>query len=86
MGTPIPLTTDTGYFWFFGPSNVEVVIKVLAACPINRHFWVYAGGLTDVKVDLTLTDYETNTIKTYSNPLGKPFQPIQDTNAFATCP
>ncbi|MBI3940437.1 MAG: RHS repeat protein [Acidobacteria bacterium] len=26
------------------------------------------------------------TVKTYINPLGKPFPPIQDTSAFATCP
>jgi hypothetical protein len=37
-------------------------------------------------VNLTLTDTKTGTVKTYTNPLGVAFQPIQDTNAFATCP
>jgi hypothetical protein len=27
----------------------------------------------------------TGIAKKYSNPLGTPFQPIQDTQAFATC-
>jgi hypothetical protein len=45
-----------------------------------------AGGLTDVNVILTVTDTQTGVIKTYTNPQGTPFQPIQDTDAFATCP
>ena len=28
-GQAIPLTADTGAFWFFQPSNIELVIKVL---------------------------------------------------------
>ena len=44
-GTAVPLTSDTGYFWFFGSSNVEAVIKVLNACSLNQRFWVFAGGL-----------------------------------------
>jgi hypothetical protein len=41
---------------------------------------------TDVNVILTVTDTQTGAIQTYTNPQGTPFQPIQDTNAFATCP
>ena len=25
----VPVTTDSGYFWFFGPDNVELMVKVL---------------------------------------------------------
>ncbi len=82
----IALTPDTGYFWFFDQNNVEAVIKVLDACPINGNFWAFAAGLTDVEVVLTVTDTETGTIKIYDNPLGTPFAPIQDTQAFDTCP
>lgn len=85
-GRPIPLTIDTGYFWFFSAGNVEAVVKAVNGCGLNSRYWVFAGGLTDVKVDLTVTDYETNTARTYSNSQGKPFEPIQDTGAFATCP
>ncbi len=82
----IPLTGDTGAFWFFSPSNVEVVIKVLNGCGLNSRYWTFAGGLTDVNVILTVTDTQTGTIQTYTNPPETPFEPIQDTNAFATCP
>jgi hypothetical protein len=84
-GHAIGLTPDTGYFWFFDATNVEVVVKVLDACGFNQRFWVFAGGLTDVRVRLTVTDTLTNAVKTYENPLGRAFQPVQDTNAFGAC-
>ncbi len=85
-GTGVQLTDNTGYFWFFSSSNVEMVIKVLDGCALNQRFWVFAGGLTNVKVDISVTDSKNGTIKHYTNAQGKQFQPIQDTAAFATCP
>jgi hypothetical protein len=85
-GQAIKLTSDTGYFFFFEEDNVELVVKVLRGCGVNGHYWVFAGGLTNVEVDLTITDTQTGDMQTYTNPLRTPFQPIQDTEAFATCP
>jgi photosystem II stability/assembly factor-like uncharacterized protein len=85
-GQVIPLTEDTGAFWFFNSQNVEMVVKVLDGCSVNSRYWAFAGGLTNVDVALTLTDTQTGDVKTYTNSLGTPFPPIQDTNAFATCP
>ena len=80
------LTGDAGYFWFFSANNVETVVKVLNACSAAApRFWVFAAGLTDVGVQLTVTDTQTGAVKVYNNPIGTPFQPIEDTNAFATC-
>lgn len=84
-GHAAPLTADTGTFWFFAQANVEVVIKVLDACGYNSRFWVYAGGLTNVQVTLTVRDSRTGDVRTYTNPQGKAFQPIQDTDAFPGC-
>ena len=81
--TAWPLTADTGLYWFFGPNNVEMVIKVLDGCEINGHRWVFAGGLTDVAVAMTVTDTETGDERRYGNPAGTPFQPIQDIEAFS---
>jgi len=87
QGTAVSLTADTGYFWFFGPTNIEVVTKVLNACGIASHaYWVFAAGLTNVGVTLTYTDTATGTVRNYQNTLGVPFKAIQDTHAFATCP
>jgi hypothetical protein len=81
----VKLTDETGYLWFFSADNVELVVKVLDACSYNQRFWIFAGGLTNVQVTLTITDTVTGTVKTYTNPQGTSFLPIQDTGAFATC-
>ena len=85
-GQAVRLTSDTGYFTFFNASNVEVVVKVLNGCGLNSRYWVFAGGLTNVNVVLTIRDTTTGTTKTYTNPQSTAFQPIQDTGALATCP
>jgi hypothetical protein len=84
-GRAVALTSDTGYFWFFDDTNVEMVVKVLDGCGVNGRFWVFAGGLTDTRVRFTVTDTETGASKQYTNPQGRAFQPIQDTEAFAGC-
>jgi 6-phosphogluconolactonase (cycloisomerase 2 family) len=80
------LTSDTGYLWFFGSNSVEAVIKVLNACGVNSTYWVFAGGLTNVQVTITVTDTLTGLPHQYNNPSGTTFQPIQDTSTFMTCP
>jgi hypothetical protein len=85
-GSGVPLTADSGYFWFFSPQNVEAVVKVLDACSFNGRHWVFAAGLTDVEVELVVTDSSNGARRAYRNPRGRPFQPLQDTGAFATCP
>ncbi|MEM7352761.1 MAG: hypothetical protein AAF657_18345, partial [Acidobacteriota bacterium] len=85
-GQPVALTENAGYFWFFSPNNLEAVVKVLDGCAINGHYWVFGTGLTDVGVELTVTDTLNGEIATYGNPLGRPFEPILDVRALATCP
>jgi hypothetical protein len=83
-----PLTSDTGWFWFFDPANVELVTKVLDACVVNGHHWAFTAGLTDVEVHLRVvdTDPEPPLVRDYVNPLRREFPPILDTAAFETCP
>ena len=85
-GQAVALTADTGYFWFFGAANVEMVIKVLDGCGVNGSFWVYAGGLTDVLTQVRVRDTVTDQVWERTNPQQTPFQPIQDVNAFPVCP
>jgi CSLREA domain-containing protein len=82
----VTLTGDSGYFWFFDAGNVELTVKVLDACPVNQRYWVFAAGLTNVKVTLTVTDTVSGLTKTYLNPQGQTFRAVLDTGAFATCP
>ncbi len=86
QGQPVYYSDDTSEFWFFAAGNLEMVVKVIDGCPVNQRFWVFAGGLTNVAVSLTLTDTTNGKVKTYTNAQGAAFKPIQDTSAFATCP
>ena len=81
------LSGESGVFFFLDSrGEPEFLLKVLNGCGFNDRFWVFHGGLTNVEFTLTVTDTETSQVKGYQNPLGTPFEPIQDTQAFATCP
>lgn len=84
--TAQPLTTDTGYFWFFDQQNVEVVVKVLDACGPFGRFWVFSTGLTDVGVTVRVTDTETGQVKRYRTRVEEPYTPRFDVAGFDTCP
>jgi hypothetical protein len=81
QGRAVPLTADTGAFWFFDPSNLELMVKVLDGRALNGHFWVFYGALSDVDYTLTVTDTETGKKKTYRNERGQ-LASRADTSAF----
>ena len=86
-GTAVTLTDGSGYFWFFDPTNTEMVVKVLNGCAINNAYWVFAAGLTNVQVNWQVLDTQTGVSYTQVNTQGTPFAPIQATSAFPTsCP
>jgi len=78
-GQALPLSSDTGAFWFFNAANVEVVAKMVSFCGGGtNNVAIYAGGLTDVGVTTTVTDVQTGLTKTYTNALGELFQLVRD--------
>ena len=77
----VPVTTDSGYFWFFGPENVELMVKVLDGTLVNDHYWVFYGALSDVAYTLTVTDTLTGAKRAYENPQGT-LASVADTQAF----
>lgn len=81
-GTIVPLTDDTAAVWFFSPTNLEVMFKVVKGCAFNNYYWVFAGGLTNVKVTIKVVNTKTGAVQTFDNPLNTPFQAIQATAAF----
>jgi photosystem II stability/assembly factor-like uncharacterized protein len=80
-GVPLPLTDDAGFFWFFEPGNLELVVKVLDAEPVNGHWWVFYGALTNVAYRLRVEDTQTGAERVYENPLHH-FGSHGDTAAF----
>jgi hypothetical protein len=81
----VPLGDDSGGFWFFAPDNFELLVKVIDGCASNDRFWIYSAGLTDVEVDLLVTDTWTGQVVVYSNPLGQPFSPLQTIDRMTGC-
>jgi len=85
-GTPVRFASkDSAFFWFYGDTNYEVVVKVLYGCPVNGHWWVYIAGLTDQGHRIQVGDVTDGTIRTYTRTLGPPAPAITDVNAF-DCP
>ncbi|HSS77805.1 MAG TPA: hypothetical protein VLV54_13815, partial [Thermoanaerobaculia bacterium] len=70
-GHSLPLTENTGAFWFFGDQNLELMVKVLDGTTVNLHFWVYGGALSNVEYTLTVTDTLTGVTRSYHNPAGQ---------------
>jgi len=81
VGMAVPLTSDTGYFWFFSSNNVELVIKVVDGRAFNGFFWVFYGALSDVEYTITVNDTTTAAVKTYTNPQGR-LASVADVSAF----
>jgi hypothetical protein len=86
VGHAVPFTDDSGLFWFFSDSNMELLIKVLNGCSFNDHYWVFFAATTDQEFTVTVTDLKTAQQVQYTNPLKNPADAVTDTSAFATCP
>ncbi|HXM76557.1 MAG TPA: PKD domain-containing protein, partial [Thermoanaerobaculia bacterium] len=80
-GSAVALTADTGYYWFFTPSNIELVLKVVDGRAFNGKFWVFYGALSNVEYTITVKDMKTGAVKTYNNPYGNTAS-LADVNAF----
>ena len=67
----VPGTDKTGFFWFFNPTNVELVVKALDGTTVNGHLWIFFGALSDVEYTIAVTDTGTGLAESYHNPPGK---------------
>lgn len=71
----------SGLFWFFGPQNIELAVKILDGRPVNDHWWVFYASLTNVEFTLTVHDTATGQVREYQNP-PRNFASRGDTLAF----
>ena len=75
--------SSSGLMWFFGPDNMEMLVKVLDACTFNGHHWVLLAAATTVDYTIEILDSETGEIWTYRNPLGNASPATTDVEAFS---
>lgn len=85
-GTLVTTSADSALYWFFAPTNWELMVKVLDACGLNNRFWVFSAATTNVYYRLAVFDVQEGVQKIYFNYPGPPAPAVTDTSAFATCP
>jgi hypothetical protein len=76
----IPVTSQTAFFSFFSPDNLEIFVKILDGTGLNGKYWVYFGSMTDQSYTVEVTDTMTGVVKNY--PSGQAFCGNADTSAF----
>jgi Fibronectin type III domain len=81
-GTAVPQSDQTGLFWFFDASNIELIVKMIDGRGLNGFFWTYYGGLSDQEYWITVADTQTGATRTYHNDPGS-LCGLGDVNAFA---
>lgn len=86
-GTAVSRGDRFGYFSLPGftsdPDLPEVLVKMVDARAVpGNGFWVFFGGLTDVRYALTIADTFTGELRLYENSPGAPFCGGADTAAF----
>ena len=48
---------DSGaLYYFFGPDNPEMLVKVVNGCWLNDHWWVFGSAATDLVYELVIDD------------------------------
>jgi ELWxxDGT repeat protein len=87
VANAVSISDDSGYFWFFSPESIEVLVRLADACglPGFDNFWVFAGGLTDVEVRLEVTDTWSGEVVRHDNLQGEPFSPLLETGSLRVC-
>ncbi|HKI85447.1 MAG TPA: hypothetical protein VKA53_01755, partial [Thermoanaerobaculia bacterium] len=56
-----------GLFWFFDKTNPEMLIKVLDACGLSGHYWVFYSAGTSVGLTARVVDTVNHLANTYTN-------------------
>jgi hypothetical protein len=67
---PIAGNDQSGLFWFFDPSNIELVVKVIDGTGLNGKYWFFYGALSDVGYTVRVTDTTTGAVRNYTNAFG----------------
>ena len=77
----MPWSDESGAFWFFDETNLELVVKVLDGTGTNGRHWVFAGALSNVEYTITVTDLLTGAVREYLNLAGV-YASFGDVDAF----
>ena len=74
-------SSQSGLLYFFDRNNAEVLIKVLDACGVNGHRWVFVAPVTDLAFNLVVRSPDGE-VWTHTNRLGQTAEAKSDVSAF----
>jgi len=67
----IPVSSESGFFWYFGPQMLELGVKLIDAQALTGSYWFFYSSLTDREYQVTVRDTLTGHRTTYRNPEGR---------------
>lgn len=79
-------SSTSAVLWFFDETNWEVLAKVLDACAIDGHYWVFTAATTTAGMTTTVTDTSTGVRRVYRKAPGPPAPVHFDTTSFRCLP
>ncbi len=56
----VPVTGQSGYFWFFNKDNAEITVKILDGRAVNGKYWVFLASMTDLQFTARVTQCPAN--------------------------
>ena len=70
-GVALSYTPDSGFFYFFNPQILELLVKVVNGCSLNGAYWFFYGSTSNVALHYTVEDLHACKSKTVDVPLGQ---------------
>jgi hypothetical protein len=58
-GHAVPLSKESGLFWFFDASNPEILVKILDGRPVNGKWWVFISSNTSLEFKVFVGKLDT---------------------------
>jgi hypothetical protein len=83
----VTLGKESGYFWSFGSTNVELTVKLLDGGLVNDQFWLFLAPMSSLGLEVTVYDRRNGCTlpacpqRTYTLAPGQP-DTLFDVNAF----
>ncbi|HRA79854.1 MAG TPA: hypothetical protein PK956_13655, partial [Burkholderiaceae bacterium] len=70
-GVALSYTPDSGFFYFFNPQILELLVKIVNGCSLNGAYWFFYGSTSNVALHYTVEDLHACKTKTVDVPLGQ---------------
>ncbi len=67
-GRAMPATDRSGFFWFFEPGSIELLVRVVET--VDDGLRIVHAGLSNVEYRITVTDTVLGEAREYRNPVG----------------